>query len=83
MSEDEKMEFILWSADWCGPCKALQGWLKNKTIEIQIRDIDNYPEAATKAVVRGLPTLDIIFEDGSTNRLVGLPDIQMAIEGFL
>ena len=85
MSEDEKMELILWSADWCRPCGILKEWLKGKrvSVEIQHRNPEDYPAAAIASKVRGLPTLEIIWESGVTPQVVGAPEIRQVIEGWV
>jgi len=75
------------SAEWCGPCKALAPILKQvaKATKGKARivkiDIDKNPEIATQLSVRGVPTL-IVYKEGKqlwrqsgviqANHLVGI-----------
>lgn len=54
---------IVYSATWCGPCKAYKQMLKANNIEFKTVDIDSDPEASRKANVRGVPTT--VFPDGT------------------
>lgn len=78
---------IDFSAEWCGPCKALAPILKQvakatkgKARIIKI-DVDNNPEIASQLSIRGVPTM-IIYKEGKqlwrqsgvlqANEIVGL-----------
>jgi len=83
---------IDFSAEWCGPCKALAPILKQvakattgkaKIIKI---DVDKNPEIAQQLSIRGVPTM-IIYKQGKqlwrqsgviqANELIGI------LEGFM
>tara|TARA_X000000950_G_C13814300_1_gene619049 strand:- start:143 stop:439 length:297 start_codon:yes stop_codon:yes gene_type:complete len=57
------------SAEWCGPCKAMAPILKDvkkemdNNVKIIKVDVDKNPQAAQKFQVRGVPTL-ILFKEG-------------------
>jgi len=65
---------ILWSAEWCGPCKVLKPWLKANHPEIEIKDVDRSRDAI-KAGVKSVPTLQVGEE-----LYVGLPTIKDYLE---
>ena len=51
---------ILWSAEWCMPCKGLKAWLKVNHPNIEIKDIDKYD--ALPPQLKSVPTLE---DDGA------------------
>lgn len=48
---------ILFTAEWCVPCKNLKEWLKDKSFDIQYLDVDENSEKRLELGVRSIPTL--------------------------
>ena len=73
-----KKEILYFSAEWCGPCKTLAPRMERLSNQINYRkiDVDNNQELSSEFGVRNIPTL-ILIQDGETiNRLVGLQSEQ-------
>jgi thioredoxin 1 len=69
-----------YTGEWCSPCKMLapimqqiqQSYTDNTNLRFTVVDIDEQPERASSANVRGVPTV-IIYKDGvELNRFVGV-----------
>lgn len=82
--QDHKLLLIDFTASWCPPCKrmesstwpdeALQAWVKENAIAIQI-DVDEDKKTTSALKVSAMPTLVLFSTDGSTTevgRQVGL-----------
>ena len=60
----KKLEY--YGAKWCGPCQAFKPIikeLKGDGLNIELIDIDENPDRATKNSVMSVPTV-IIYKDG-------------------
>ena len=68
----KKLEY--YGAKWCGPCQLLKPIikeLKDDGLNIEIIDIDENPDKATKNKVMSVPTV-IIYKDNEVfERLIG------------
>ncbi|MEZ4738319.1 MAG: thioredoxin family protein [Flavobacteriales bacterium] len=80
------------SAEWCGPCKAMKPILDDfkhaigdKAVVIKV-DVDRNPAAAQAYRVQGVPTL-AIFKNGSIvwrrSGVIGAADLERALQPFL
>ena len=83
-----KLTLIKITADWCGPCKAINPILETISekiadkIVIANHDVDSQPNFATANAIRSIPTL-FLYKDGShVDTLVGGTD-QSNIEAFI
>jgi thioredoxin 1 len=81
-----KAVLVDFSAEWCGPCKALAPILKqakdaigDKATIIKV-DIDRNRETASQFNIQGVPTL-ILFKDGQVRwRQSGVVPLQMLVQ---
>lgn len=80
------------SAEWCGPCKAMKPILDDfkraigdKAVVIKV-DVDRNPSAAQAYRVQGVPTL-AIFKNGSIvwrrSGVISAADLERALKPFL
>ena len=83
-----KLTINKFTADWCGPCKAINPILETISekmadkIVIANHDVDSQPNFATANAIRSIPTL-FLYKDGShVDTLVGGTD-QSNIEAFI
>lgn len=69
----EGITLIDFSADWCGPCRQLEGVLEELNwVKIGRVDIDLHPDLKREHKVKSIPTI-LIYKDGVLKkRLVGL-----------
>jgi thioredoxin 1 len=68
-------KILRFTADWCGPCKALQknlGEADIKGITIEVIDIDKSQETALYYGIRSVPTLVMVKDDNVTKRHTGV-----------
>lgn len=78
ITESGKPVLVDFSAEWCGPCRAIQPTLERLSEKhgddflIVKVDVDDSPELAMRFEVRSIPTL-VFLQDGETvERLTGV-----------
>lgn len=66
-------KLLVFSATWCGPCKAFKPTLQQLDQDrIEYIDIDEMPEIREDYEVKSVPTVILVDEDGEElQRLVG------------
>lgn len=72
------MKLVLFSAEWCAPCKQLKAAINRKGVkvddffdEIHDTDTDSGADESIKRGVRGLPTVMLIEDDKEVKRFTG------------
>ncbi len=67
-------KILRFTATWCQPCKMLAIYLEDAKIDlpVDVIDIDENQELATKYSVRSVPTLVLIEDDIEISRSIGL-----------
>jgi thioredoxin 1 len=80
---------IKFSADWCGPCKAMKpqfdkfhNSLKESGVEMVDLDVDQNHEEASKYGVRSIPFTVFIKDDMVAKSLVGMQTTKQLTEAF-
>lgn len=78
-------QVILFSAQWCGPCKAYKPSFskiseehKDKAL-FEIRDVDT-DESALEYKIRGVPSVVIVEDGKEINRAAGVEQISSALK---
>ena len=70
------MEIIVFTADWCGPCKKLKPILDNLESKMNLRvfrmDVEKEDEAVENYTIRNIPTIVIVKDGKEVDRISGL-----------
>ena len=70
----------LFTAEWGGPCHMLQGVLAQKSLKVDIIDIDDEPALVREYGVKSVPTLLIRRSKDDFELVKGFDEIVEAIE---
>jgi thioredoxin-like negative regulator of GroEL len=72
------MKYLVFTAEWCRPCKALHTSIqllqKTREIDIEYVDIAADPERVARFAVRAVPTIIRLENERETARKVGQAD---------
>lgn len=76
INESSNSTILVFSADWCGPCRAmtpvLEDIVKESDVNVFKVNIDSeHPDAISKYDIRSIPTLVFYKEGKEVNRTVG------------
>lgn len=70
------MEIIVFTAEWCGPCKKLKPILDNLEDKMNLKiirlDVEKEDEAVETYTVRSIPTVVILKDGKEVDRVSGL-----------
>ena len=70
------MEIIVFTADWCGPCKKLKPILDNLESKMNLKvfriDVEKEDEAVENYTIRNIPTIVIVKDGKEVDRISGL-----------
>ena len=70
------MEIIVFTADWCSPCKKLKPILDNLESKMNLRvfriDVEKEDEAVENYTIRNIPTIVIVKDGKEVDRISGL-----------
>lgn len=74
----EKPRLMIFSADWCGPCKSMHSYMKNKHVKevlkkfyITEHDFDIEEDLVKTYGIRSIPTLIVTKNNKEIGRMVG------------
>lgn len=84
----DKMVLIKFTAEWCGPCKAMDkttwrddkvvAWVKSKGVAIEI-DVDKEPKIAEQFNISAMPTMVMLKGGGEIARTIGYMDAKRTL----
>ena len=69
-----KKEKILWTAEWCGPCKILKPWVEANHPDVLIKDIMGVDKGSRPPELKSVPTLQL-----GDKLYVGIPSVRKAL----
>ena len=70
----------LFTAEWCGPCHMLKSMLEQKSLKVDMVDVDDEPELIREFGVKSVPTLLIKRSKDNFELVKGFDEIVEAIE---
>lgn len=64
LCKDNKVNMIVMSAVWCGPCKIYKEELEKSNVKYIRLDVDECPEICSEFKLRSVPTTLYLDQDG-------------------
>jgi len=80
-----KMKYLYFSAEWCGPCKTLKPIMEevSKQIPVSKIDIDSNPQYTVEYNVRSVPTVILVENTGKElSRSIGVHSLEHYINQY-
>ena len=77
-------KILYFSAGWCGPCKTLGPIMESLSGQINYEkiDVDQNQDSSIKYGVRNIPTLILLKDGESVNRMTGLQPKQQILNFY-
>tara|TARA_R110000772_G_scaffold98868_1_gene198372 strand:- start:68 stop:313 length:246 start_codon:yes stop_codon:yes gene_type:complete len=77
-------KILYFSAGWCGPCKTLGPIMESLSGQINYEkiDVDQNQDLSIKYGVRNIPTLILLKDGESVNRMTGLQPKQQILNFY-
>ena len=69
-----KLYVMLFTAEWCGPCRAFKptvDMLESEGIKVFRFDVDRYPDVAKRMGIRSVPTLIVMNDSKVQQQFIG------------
>jgi len=91
MKTKPKTKLVLFSANWCLPCKMINKWIKEDKVikklisqyELEYYDFDLDKAMRKKYDVKKIPTLIVVRDGAEKARKIGISSGKKGLESFL
>ena len=75
-----KKRILLFTADWCAPCKAVKSWCDER---VEIIDVEEDTERVERFTIKSLPTVIVLIDDEVVDKHCGNFKDKKAFEDFI